>query len=101
MGDLTSKPQALKCKIINIEQDPKHASRQIVSLQIDDGQDEPYVRAYSLLPPERPISLEEFQIQIARKDLSRPDKPFHYLEEAKEAGAEFVINPISDEQPTE
>jgi ferredoxin-NADP reductase len=87
------KPQDLKCKIINIEQDPKHPSRMIVSLQIDDGQGEPYIRAYSLLPPDRPISLEEFAVQIADKDLSRPTKPFHYLQEAQDAGTEFTITP--------
>lgn len=98
MGDLT-KSKPLKCKIINIEQDPKHPNRTIVSIQIDDGDKVrgPYVRAYSLLPPEYPISLEKFAIDLASKDLSRPSKPFHYLEEAKEAETEFVIKPIADD----
>jgi hypothetical protein len=93
MGDITIKPKTLKCKIINIEQDPKHLTRTIVSLRIDDGEPETYIRAFSLANPERPISLEEFQIQLASKDLSRPDKPFHYLHEAKDNETEFVITP--------
>lgn len=95
----TIKPQTLKCKIINMEPDPKHPARTIVSLRIDDGKGDPYVRAYSLLPLDRPISLEEFQIQIAKKDLSRPDKPWHYLEEAKDAETEFTVIPGVEKSP--
>ncbi len=101
MGDITQQPQTLKCKIINIEQDPKFNTRTIVSLRIDDGAGDPYIRAFSLANPERPISMEEFQIQLAGKDLSRPDKPFHYLHEAKDAETEFVINVAASEQNPE
>ena len=102
MGD-SKKSKPLNCKIINIEPDPKHPNRTIVSLQIDDGDKMrgPYIRAYSLIPPEYPITLEKFAIDLAGRDLSRPDKPFHYLEEAREAQTEFVINPTdrgSDEE---
>lgn len=94
MGD-SKKSKELKCKIINIEPDPKHPNRTIVSLQIDDGDSVkgPYIRAYSVIAPEYPITLEKFSIDLAGKDLSRPDKPFHYLDEAREAGTEFVIYP--------
>lgn len=81
----------LKCKIINIEPDPKHPARTIVSLEINDGRGEPYVRAFSLLPPENPISLEKFSIQLAGKDLSRPTDPFHYLKEAQSEAATFDV----------
>lgn len=102
MGDIAS-PKNLKCKIINIEPDPKHPNRTIVSLQIDDGDDVkgPYIRAYSLLPPPGPISLEKFSIDLAQRDLSRPDKPFHYLEEAKEMETEFIINLTDNGSKTE
>jgi len=88
-----NKPKDLNCKIINIEQDPKHSARMIVSLEIRDGDGDPYIRAYSLLPPDRPISLEEFAVQIADKDLSRPSKPFHYLQEAMDSATEFKVTP--------
>lgn len=93
----------LKCKIVNIEPDPKHPNRTIVSLQIDDGDSVkgPYIRAYSLLPPPGPISLEKFSIDLSERDLSRPSEPFHYLEEAKELGTEFVIYPTSKSQNKE
>lgn len=90
-----NKSKDLKCSIINIEPDPKHPTRTIVSIKIDDGEPEPYIRTFSLLPPERPISLEEFAIQLRDRDLSRPDKPFHYLQEAKDQSTEFVINVIA------
>ncbi len=93
-----NKPQDLKCRIINIEPDPKHPSRTIVSIKIDDGEPEPYIRAFSLTNPERPISLEEFAVQLRDRDLSRPDKPFHYLQEAKDNSTEFVINVIAGDQ---
>lgn len=90
-----NKSKDLKCRIINIEPDPKHPSRSIVSIEIDDGEPDKYIRAYSLLPPDRPISLEEFAVQLRDKDLSRPTKPFHYLYEAKDNSTEFVINVIA------
>lgn len=102
MGDpqITKK---LKCKIINMEPDPKHPARTIVSLEIDDGDTErgPYIRAYSLLPPENPISLEKFSIDVAKMDLSRPTDGFHYLKEARENATEFVIIPTDKVQKPE
>lgn len=90
----------LKCKIINIEPDPKHPARTVVSLEISDGRGEPYIRAYSLLPPENPISLEKFSILLANKDLRRPTDPFHYLKEAKDDASVFDVF-ITDEGQNE
>lgn len=98
-----NKSQDLKCRIINIEPDPKHPTRTIVSIEIDDGDAEAgkYIRAYSLTPPDRPVSLEEFAVQLRDKDLSRPTKPFHYLYEAKDNSTEFVIKVIAaDPEPS-
>lgn len=87
-----NKPQDLKCRIINIEPDPKHSNRTIVSVKIDDGEPEPYIRAFAIINPDRPLSLEEFTVMLQKKDLSRPADPFHYLKEAQEQSSEFVIN---------
>lgn len=102
MGDLTVKKE-LKCKIINMEPDPKHPARTIVSLEIDDGDSVrgPYIRAYSLLPPENPISLEKFSIDVAQMDLSRPTDGFHYLKEARDNHTEFMIIPTDKVQKPE
>lgn len=96
-----NKPQDLKCRIINIEPDPKHSSRTIVSVQIQDSDPEPYIRAFSIINPDRPISLEEFTIMLKDKDLSRPDKPFSFLQEAKDNSTEFVINVTASDDDTE
>ena len=93
MGDI-AEPQKLKCKIINTEPDPKHPGRQIVSIQIDDGDKlGPYIRAVSILPRESPISIEKLSIDLAAQDLSRPVDPYHYIKEAKELKTEFTIIP--------
>jgi hypothetical protein len=92
-----NKPQDLKCRIINIEPDPKHPARTIVSVQIQDSEPDPYIRAFSIINPDRPISLEEFTVMLQDKDLSRPDKPFSFLQEAKDNSTEFVINVTSSE----
>lgn len=92
-----NKSKDLKCRIINIEPDPKHPSRTIVSIKIDDGEPEPYIRAFAIINPDRPLSLEEFTVMLKDKDLSRPDKPFHYLQEAQDKETEFVINVIATE----
>ena len=98
----SKKSQELKCKIINIEPDPKHPARMLVSIEIDDGDPRgKYIRAYSLLPPENPMSLEKFSIDLAKMDLSRPVDGFHYLREAKDAEAEFVIYPTDKTQNEE
>lgn len=92
----SKKSTELKCKIINIEPDPKHPARMLVSIEIDDGDPRgKYIRAYSLLPPENPMSLEKFSIDLSKMDLSRPVDGFHYLKEAKENGSEFVIIPAA------
>jgi hypothetical protein len=101
MGHSTKSPE-LKCKIINIEPDPKHPARMLVSIEIDDGDPRgKYIRAYSLLPPENPMSLEKFSIDLGKMDLSRPVDGFHYLREAKESETEFVIYPADKTQNEE
>ncbi len=102
MGD-SKRPKQLKCKIINMEPDPRNQGRTIVSLEIDDGDSVrgTYIRAYSLVPPENPISLEKFSIDVAKMDLSRPIDGFHYLREAREAGKEFMIIPTDKVQNEE
>jgi hypothetical protein len=96
-----NKPKDLKCRIINIEPDPKHPNRTIVSVKIDDAAGEPYIRAFAIINPDRPLSLEEFTIMLEKKDLSRPADPFFYLKEAQEQSSEFVINVITPDQTTE
>lgn len=80
----------LNCRIIKIQSDPRAPGRKIVSLEIEhpDGN---YVRAFSLVPPERPISVEELAEYLADKDLSRPVDPFVFLEEAKQNKTVFEI----------
>lgn len=93
MGNITD-PQELKCKIINTEPDPKHPGRQIVSVQIEDGDDRgPYIRSFSLIATESPISMEKLSIDLSTKDLSRPVDPFHYIKEAQASGEQFTIIP--------
>lgn len=91
MGDSTNS-KILKCKIINIEDDPAHPGRVVVSLKLRDDAGE-YIRAFSIIPPPRPISVEEFAEDLAPRDLSRPEDPFHYLKEAQESETEFEIEP--------
>lgn len=83
----------LVCTVKNIEPDPLHPGRQIISLELDDGQsDGPYIRAFSLIPPEIPLSLEKFALDLAKRDLSRPTDPLHYIKEAQANSEQFVIN---------
>lgn len=89
----SNKNKKLVCKIVNIEDDPIHKGRKIVSIKIDDGDNDkgPYIRAYSLIPPENPISLEKFSIDLARKDLSRPIDGFHFLNQAQKDETKFEV----------
>jgi len=101
MGD-SKKSKKLVCKIVNMEPDPKHSARTIVSIEIDDGDPRgKYIRAYSLLPPPNPISLEKFSIDLSKMDLSRPVDGFHYLKEAKDNSSEFEIIPTDDGPTTD
>lgn len=101
MGD-TEAVKGYKCKIINIEPDPKHPGRQIVSVQVDDGDEQRgvYNLAFSLLPPETPMSVEKFALMLQEKDLSRPVDGFQYLKDAQNSGETFeiVIKPADTTQ---
>lgn len=92
--------QSLKCKIVNIERDPRAPGRSIVSIKIDDGdqEKEPYVKGYSIInDPEHPPSLEMFMEEILARHnsgdikLDRED-PMKFLREEQESATEFTIN---------
>ena len=85
------KIRKLNCRKVNIEPDPKMVGRKIVSIKFDDGESQPYIKAFSVIPPEAPISVEQFVEFIKEQDLSRPVDPFKYLEEAKENEEPFEV----------
>lgn len=92
--------KSIECKIINIEADPIHPGRTIVSLELNDGKmDGPYVRGFSVITPEGPISLEKFALDLSNMDLSRPKDPFFYLKESKEKGELFTVYPQEKDAP--
>lgn len=86
----------LKCKIINIDDDPNHLGRKIVSVRFDDGKGEPWVQGFSILQPETPLSPEQFFEDIKEHPtvaIKRPVDPFKFLNEVKQSGKVFEVDP--------
>lgn len=82
----------LVCKIINMEPDPKHPGRMIVSVSIDDGDRRgPWIQGFSVLP-EKVLTLEDFMDGITKKELKRPEDPYKHLTAAMEKKRTFVLN---------
>lgn len=82
----------LKCKIKNVEPDPIHAGRTIVSLEVDDGKG-PWIQGFSLTTPDHPITVEELIVLLQDKKLERPTDPFTYIKEAQEQATLFEVVP--------
>lgn len=80
----------IKCKIINVEPDPLHSDRTLVSVELHKGRKK-WVQAFSLLDSERPISVEEFMEHLKGQKLEPPTDPFTYLKQAQKQGSEFEI----------
>jgi hypothetical protein len=80
-------------EIINVEPDPRHPGRTIVSARFDDGDEVrgPWVQAFSIENPERPLTPEEFVLMLREKEPVRPIDPFKYIKEHK--GKKFTIHP--------
>lgn len=94
MGESVEKSTQYKCKIINIEPDPRIPGRTIISLKINDGQKDDYIKPFSILTPQNPISLEMLMIDLEEMDLSRPQEPkdpLQYLKDALDSGQDFHI----------
>lgn len=88
----SSKVPPLKCLIKNVEPDPLHAGRTIVSVQFDDGSEEgPWIQGFSLTTPDHPITLEELKVSLQEQNISRPEDPFTYIKEAKENSTGFDL----------
>lgn len=86
----------LKLTIVNIEADPIHKNRTIVSAKFDDGKGKPWIQAFSILPEEsmqgREIEPDEFLDLIYREKIERPVDPYGKLKKAMQAKESFVIN---------
>lgn len=77
------KNRKLTAKIINIEADPLHKGRTIVSVRFTDQKSgDEWTQGFSLLP-DRPISLEEFILNLKSRELAPPVDPFQYLKDAQ------------------
>lgn len=89
-----AKQSNLKVQIANIEKDPRHVDRMIISLKIDDGDKSgPYIKPFSMLPPDHVISVDEFlNSLISMQDLSRPVDPYQYLKDAQETRRTFNLD---------
>lgn len=85
-----SKTQLI-CKIMNIEPDPKHANRMIVSVQFDDGDIlGPWIQGFSLLP-DKPFTMDDFMDLIYQQKIERPTDPYGELKRWQKSGKEFVL----------
>lgn len=91
----------LSCKLINIEPDPRHQGRVIVSFRFDDGSGkEPWIQAFSIKDPERQISLEELSVLIKDQKIERPIDSFKFIKESLENGESFdiTLNEVDKEE---
>lgn len=94
MADKPVKPSKKKlvCKIVNIEQDPKHPYRQIVAVRFDDGDPAgPWLQGFSIMP-EQVISIDDFMDHLMERELKRPEDPFAELKKYQENEQPFVLN---------
>lgn len=78
MAENIIRKKKYECTIVNVEKDPRASGRTLVSLKIYDGKNPAWVRAYSIITPTTPLSVEEF------------------MEHAKEIGLEKPIDPLQD-----
>lgn len=92
----TASQSSIEAEIINVDNDPKHPGRTLVSVQFDDGRG-PWVQAFSLLPPPRPMTPEEFMVLLKDEKIERPvaNDPFIYIREAQ--GEKYKILVHTDE----
>jgi hypothetical protein len=94
---MAAQARTLKVKIMNVEPDPLHKGRTIVSAQFDDGDTlrGPWIQGFSMLPQERPISPEEFMVSLKGQEIKRPVDAFQYLRDAADNGKQYDLT-ISD-----
>ncbi len=88
--------QKLKFTIVNIERDPRtrpgEGPRSIISLKINDGAGEPYIKAFSLVDPPQPLTEEQFMDLLVSQDLARPADPWGGIRGLLDSGTEREIN---------
>lgn len=87
----SAKDPALKCIIKNVEPDPLHGGRTIVSVQFDDGKGDPWIQGFSLTTPDHPITLEELVVSLQEQHIERPKDPFAYIKEAQQNKTSFAL----------
>ncbi len=93
--------KAIKAKILGFEDDPIHKGRTIVSVEFKKGT-EMWRQGFSFIRPDRPISVEEFLVNIkdgvteGKWTIEPPTDPFKYLKEAE--GKELTL---SLDEPTD
>lgn len=85
-------PTKVKCKIKDIQKDPLHQNRMIVSVEFDDGNPAgPWHQGFSLLP-ESVFTIEDFIKQLVSQQIARPVDPYANIKQIMQTGEEFVIN---------
>ncbi len=82
----------VKCQILSLEKDPRAPGRTIVSFKLDDSRGEPWIQAFTFIPPERPYSVEELLANVKAKGIRRPVDPFQFVKEAIETKEIFVLD---------
>lgn len=102
MARETRNTKQLKCKLKDVAPDPMNPGRTIVSFEFDDGSDDgPWVQGFSMLPPDRPLSLEELILKVKEYGIKRPTDPFVFVREELEKGKEFTIDMAKETDPKE
>lgn len=92
MASAKPSPKKLNCKIKDIQPDPLHVGRMIVSVEFDDGNKAgPWHQGFSVIP-ESVINIEDFLTQLYTQEIHRPVDPYTNLRQALQTGETFVLD---------
>lgn len=80
-----------ECEIVNVEKDPRHPGRTLVSLKIFDGKNPAWMRAYSIITPVTPLSIEEFIEHAKEIGLDKPRDPLQELKDAEKSSQKIEV----------